>query len=394
MFKKMVFAIGACLISCLGVAQSQEILGILEQIERNNKDLQAFRSLTQSRELELKSGNNLPDPQFGVYYLPWSDHPGGDYTEFQLTQSIEFPTVYGARSSVNSIQLEQLKLDYTSGRNEILLKALSGCYELLFLNQTIEVEEKRLEQSEEVYRHTQLLYDKQQVGRLEFNKAKVFRAQQLFRIDQLQNEKKNQLLELRNLNGGEELTLNLDSWNQHLDVPSQETLWQEKLLLDPELLGLSKQEEVAAGLVRLAQNKGLPHLTAGFNRQGVSGSYYSGIYGGLSIPLWSNRNKVRAARASLDYHELHSGVRSLMLATDFGKQYNDYQLKLSQYQDYKAALGDVQSDTLLLKAYTLGELSFIEYYMELQFFREAQDYLLEMEKQVHMLRAQLLKHQL
>ena len=62
----------------------------MQEIEKNNSELKAYSSLMESKVLERKSGNNLPDPEVGVYYLPFGNHIGGDYSEFQISQSIEF----------------------------------------------------------------------------------------------------------------------------------------------------------------------------------------------------------------------------------------------------------------------------------------------------------------
>ena len=55
---------------------------------------------------------------------------------------------------------------------------------------------------------------------------------------------------------------------------------------------------------------------------------------------------------------------------------------------------NLESEKLLLKAYMLGEYSFMDYYVELQFYRKASDKMLIMEKELQLLQAQLLKHQL
>ena len=70
MFKKIVFASCVCLLS-LGAEAQTNLTGILQEVEKNNKELQAFTSLMKSQELELKSGNTLPDPQLGAFYLPF-----------------------------------------------------------------------------------------------------------------------------------------------------------------------------------------------------------------------------------------------------------------------------------------------------------------------------------
>jgi hypothetical protein len=82
---------------------------------------------------------------------------------------------------------------------------------------------------------------------------------------------------------------------------------------------------------------------------------------------------------------IYSGLR---------KQYNDYQTLFKKYFEYQNTLGNLNSDKLLFEAYELGEISFMDYYIELQFYRQAYDSMLEMETQLNQLRADILKHQL
>ena len=78
----------------------------------------------------------------------------------------------------------------------------------------------------------------------------------------------------------------------------------------------------------------------------------------------------------------------------FKEQYNRYQLLLKKYNEYQITIESLNSESLLFKAYILGEFSFMEYYVELQFYRNALDKMLQMEKEIYQLKAQLLKHQL
>ena len=110
MYKKTVFAISVCLLSIAVAAQDSDIARVLNEIEGNNKELQAYSDLMHSRQLELASGNNLPDPIASAYYMPWGNHPGGSYTEFEITQSFEFPTVYGTRRDLIEKQKGQMAL--------------------------------------------------------------------------------------------------------------------------------------------------------------------------------------------------------------------------------------------------------------------------------------------
>jgi cobalt-zinc-cadmium efflux system outer membrane protein len=394
MYKKIVFTIGVGILWIAANAQTNDIGTIMLEIEQNNKELKAYTTKVESRKLELKSENNLPDPQVGYYYLPWGEHTSGDYTEFQITQSFEFPTVYGARKGLREKKIEQMNLELASKRQDILLPAKLYCIELVYLNKRILVEQSRVSLAEKVYSQVQTLYEKEQVGILEINKAKIAWLQEQFNVEQIENDKRNILLLLQNLNGGNEVSFSQLNFLGDEPIDSLGIIWSNRELNDPKLKVLIQEEEVAFELIRLSKNNSLPNITAGFNYQGVSGLNYSGIYGGLSIPIWSNRNKVKASNALYEYQQSISSVKFLAAYANFQKQYYKYQMLARKLNEYQKNINSLNSDNLLYKAYELGEISFMEYYLEMQFYHQAYDSMLEMEKQLNQLKADILKHQL
>jgi len=78
----------------------------------------------------------------------------------------------------------------------------------------------------------------------------------------------------------------------------------------------------------------------------------------------------------------------------FQNQYNEYQILFDKFNEYESTLEGLNSDSLLLEAYELGEIGFMTYYTELQFYRQAVDTMLEMEKQLNQIKIEILKHQL
>ncbi|MBL6447671.1 TolC family protein [Fulvivirga sp. 29W222] len=394
MYKDIVFVLCGCLLSLGGFAQSSSIESTLKQVEQNNQELKALSEYVESKRLELKSDNNLPAPQIGAYYLPFGEHSTGDYTEFQISQSFEFPTVYSARGSLIDQQSNQLALDYQTKRQKILAEAKSYCLNLIYLNKRLDTESIRVKQARQVFEQVQELYEKEQVGILELNKAKVAWMQEQFKVLQIESDIKNALLQLTNLNGGNEISFYLDEYSTTLLLTGKDSIWQEKQVQDPEMTQLKQLEVIAQQTLKLAKNKSLPDLIAGYNNQGVAGERFSGIYAGVTIPLWSNRNKVKAAQSQLNFQQTVTSSRTLQAHASFEKQFSDYQIMLSKFQEYEATLSGLNSDELLLQAYQLGELSFLEYYMELQFYRKAYDAMLDMQYQLYISQNQILKHQL
>lgn len=391
MHKYMVLALCWCL--SLNVFGQSTMDEVLHQVEQNNQQLQAMSQYVEAKQLELRSTNNLPDPQFEAFYLPWGEHSTGDYSEYQLSQNLEFPTVYGARNGLINAQAQQLQLQYRAKRQEILMQAKDYCLQLIHLNKRRSREAQRLDQAKLVLDQVQQLFDNEQIGILELNKAKVAWMQEQFKVQQIEKEVKNILLLLSNLNGNNSISFSLKDY-QPLLVINKDSLWQEKLKRDPQLMQLQQQATVAQQSLKLSKSQTLPNLTAGYNSQGVSGERFSGIYAGLTIPLWNSKNRVKAAQLMLEYQQNYSSSRNQQAYTAYEKNYNDFLLMRDKFQEYQNTLAGLNSEALLVQAYQLGELSFLEYYMELLFYHKAHDAMLEMQLQLYQVQSELLKHQL
>ncbi len=393
MLKTYVLAPCLYLFAVCAIAQDHSVSSVLQEIETNNAELKAYLSLIEHDILDLKSGNNLPDPELGGYYMPFGHHVGTVYTEFEFTQSIEFPTVYSARKKLIETQVKQLELGLQQKRVEILMPAKQHCFEVILLNKKLAIEQSRVDQAIKVYDQVEIRFKSGQVGVLAFNKAKIAWMQKQFSVQQVEVEKQNLLLLLTNLNGGIAISLEQNSLSDSFEIATLDSLWNEKSLKDPVLQMMKQQQDIALQRLQLTKKKTLPNLTAGFNRQGISGDYYSGVYGGLSIPLWSNKHRVKSEEAHYTYQQSSNEVEVLQAFTRFETQYNQYQLQRQRLQEYQKTMNGLNSEALLLKAYELGEISFMEYYMELSFYRDAMDAELQLELELILLKTELLKHQ-
>ncbi len=287
-----------------------------------------------------------------------------------------------------------MELEYETLRQEILLNAKKQLLELQTLQKLKGLEQKRVKQAKQVYDQIQRLFDAEQIGILELNKAKVAWLQEQFELDQVNTRIRNTLLELQKLNGGNRIEAEQVQLFENPELASMQSLWEEKLSADAEIQQLKARENLAQQQIKLEKNKILPDLSIGYNHQGVNSSNYSGFLGGLSIPLWNSKNKVKAAEANLEYTQANTGAETAELYTRFQENYQQYQLLKRKYQEYQKTFQDLNSEELLFKAYELGEFSFLDYYREVEFYRQAYNNMLEMEKELLQLKATLLKHQL
>jgi cobalt-zinc-cadmium efflux system outer membrane protein len=208
-------------------------------------------------------------------------------------------------------------LQLLARRQEILLEAEQHCMELIHLRKRSQLEQERYDQAKKVVEHVEALHEKGQLGVLELNKARVAWMQVQFKVQRLENEESGLLLTLLDLNGGKDLIFQTSQYEGDLSLPAKEALWQEMRAKDPILRQLEQLQMIAAQSIKVAKSQGLPDLSVGYNYQGVSGSNYSGVYAGLSIPLWSNRHKVKAARSDLAFQEAYGTAETAQARTTF-----------------------------------------------------------------------------
>ncbi|MBL4745810.1 MAG: TolC family protein [Flavobacteriaceae bacterium] len=394
MYKKIGFATCVYLVTFGLFAQNNALKPLLQQIEQNNPVLKAYTHLNTSNKLHLKTTNNLSDPQIGAYFLPWGTHDDGDYTEIEITQSFEFPTVYSSRKNLIKKQQKNADLSQSIVRQNILLKAQKQGLLYLSLRQKVLLEKERLQQASKIVKQIQELFKQEQVGILALNKAKIAWIQAQFTIEKLQTEQETSLKLLENLNGNIPLDLKNLLVENTTEILPFEKLWSDRTVADPNLLQLKQQALIANQAFRVSKNQSLPNISVGYSYQGVSGANYSGVYAGLSIPIWKNKYKVKAAKANYTFKQQQAIAALNEAKVMYEQVYNNYMISQHNYTKYQQVLDTLNSEPLLFKAYELGEISFMDYYVEVQYYRDAIDTKNELKKEVQLLMADLLQHQL
>lgn len=215
-----------------------------------------------------------------------------------------------------------------------------------------------------------------------------------FHVEKVDLERASVFKELANLNGGKSIDFYQDEYLEDTSIKDFASLWMEKQASDPLLLAYKSAENASLQQIKLEKQKTLPNLSLGYNNQGISGDRISGFLGGISIPLWNNKNKVNAARSNHQFQVDNTISEISKQEAAYFEAYNKYSLLSKKYRDYKETLAQLNSEELIYKAYQLGEFSFMEYYLELEFFHNAVDEMLQMELELQLLRTELFKHKL
>lgn len=361
-------------------AAQQTIDAVLQQIERNNTTLEALRKQTEADKLQNKTGITLPDPEVSFDYL-WGDPSSiGNRKDFGVTQSFDIATIAGSRRRVADAQNGLLDVEYRAGRMAVLLEAKQTCIQLIYYNALKAELEQRLAHAQAVAD----FYDRQladgNANRLEVNKARLSLSAAQGELRRNEVERTNLLAELQRLNGGEPIVFEQAAYAQPVLPQDFEAWYDEAAAANPVLAYAQQNVELKRREMKLGKLSGLPQISAGYMSELVPESNFRGITLGLSVPLWSNRNRVKQAKAAVVAAELQQKDATVQFYERLRNQYGRTLGLQRTAGEYRKALAELDNTQLLRKALDAGEISLLDYIVELGLYYTTVDEALAAER--------------
>lgn len=392
--KKTLYIILPLLAFSLNAKAQSTIDSVLSTIATNNKTIQANVQFWEAKNMEFKTGLTPYNPKVDYDYLNGSPVGAGNQTDFAITQSFDFPTAYSKKKQLSNEQIEQAEFQLISTKQDILLEAKLICIELVYRNKFQAGIIKRKQNSEKWLADFQTRLDKGEGNILDVNKAKL----QLIEINarfQENTSATNQLNQkLTELNGGNSIAYTDTAYSELPTLPTFEVLETEIEANDPVRKYLEQQKVIGQKQVELSRAMSLPKLETGYHYQAILGQRFNGIHFGITLPLWENNNKVKAEQANLIFADLnlqdHRNEHYYHIRQTYERQQN-ISLTLNEYETLFDGLNTAE---LLDKSLTLGQISTIEYFIEMTYYYDALKNYLRTEKEYHQTIAELYKYQL
>src|SRR6056297_129957 len=391
--KKMKIKAIICALLCISVnnlsmAQTQK--EPLKAIEKNNLQLQAARKLKKQRSLKAHTGIYPKPLSINYGYFPDNNTVVDQKQTFNITQTLHWPGAYSNMKKLAGSRTELAELLYEKQRQNILFQAQKQLIELVFIKKKLERLDKRVKDSRQKVEATEKKVEAGDANVLELNKSKfhLLRMERAFRKLHIRHDEIMQ--QLKKLNGGQNLKM------ESLNYPvfgnlSLDSLISEKKELSPSIKIADKNKEQSKSMVELERSLNLPDLTFGYGSETVGNSSFKGMLMGLNIPLWSNKNKVKAAKVNIQHAEVELKNEMLELESETKRQYQTYVSLKENLKEYKSALDNIQIIKLLKKSMELGKISIIDYFREIQYYYEIHDEYLQLEREYYLVLARLSK---
>ena len=371
--------IAAALAVCRMDAQSRSIDEVLRQVEANNKELKAAYQSLEAQKVEAKLDNNLPDPSV-TYSHFWGNQEDMGFTgEFVASQSFDFPTLYYQRGKLAKERAAGLDRQGATTRQQILLQAKQVCLDLVYLNQLKALLAARLDNAERLSAFYASKLEKGDANVIETNKIDLELLNTRTEYQLNENNRQTKLQELALLNGG-------------IAIAFDDTTYADA---DPSLQALRSDQVAAERQVRVNKAKGLPGFELGYRMNPSSGGRrYNGFLVGISIPLFSNRNNVRQAKAKALYAENLLESANMTVENELTRLYARAETLRASMADYREVLERQNNVEILNRAIEANQISMIEYFVNLTTYYQSLQNYLSLRNEYQKAVAQLYKHRL
>lgn len=375
---------GALMLSGISVhAQRVPVSSMEEAVEialQNNIGLQAKDLEIRSTEMLKKTSGELPKTELGMEF---GHYDGPEFNHaFEISQSIPFPTVFGAKKRFYSEQIKEKEFEKELGISELKYAVRYWYNEYRFLKE----EEKQLQYLDSLYsdfiRVAELRHRVGEIKKTELSTAKVKRSEVHLKAEETHTDLMKALRHLRVL-------LNLDDLPNIIDPQEFGAVFYEDLpnpdLTEqhPSVQALRQESRISETGKKLERALALPDISVGYTNQSLIGYHsinnqeiyygsdkrFSYFNVGISIPLaFGTRARVKSleyqrqsAQAAADQKQKELTVELVNLIQQGGYDAS----RLNYYRDEAIPTAkEIESAALL--GYQTGDIDYIEYLFSLQ----------------------------
>lgn len=370
-----------CSSSVFGQVKTVSLDSALSIAYENNKNLQAVSMQTDYYQLQKKTSSELPKTDVNLTYGQYNGYYRND-NNLTISQTIPFPTVFGAKSSLANAQTKGAELKTAATKNELTLQIRQVYYQLLFWKGYQMLLLKQDTMYTQMSKSADLRYKTGDGTLLEKTSAET-------RVSEAQNKLKQVEAEIMAMN----IRLQgLMGVTYPVEIMATDSLIRPFNLINdsaavnanPQLAYMKQQIEIAEKEKSVVSASTLPEFKIGYFNQSLygvpldatntqfagAGNRFQGFQFGIVVPLWfaPQLNKSKAAQKQVEINEMSYQSEQIMLQSYYDQAVQHY-IAAKNNLDYYSAVAlpnanliEKQSQT----SYSKGQIGYAEHLLNLQ----------------------------
>lgn len=361
---------------------------LVNQILQNNQTIESLRLSSTSSILQLKTEGNLPDPEVEMEIMAKPINS----IELTASETIEWPGVYGARRNARNNRIDAEQYLFQSKCNEIIKEVRLSYVELISINAQLTRSRKLLSVVDSILSKVANPNLKGDYTVLDISKLKIEAFDLSSSISSLEIRRQVILNDLKLQNGGKDL--------QSVDL--QCTAYPVELKpLDAYIMAYYESPEYKVVLSTLAANQydikanrmsGWPNIKLGYKFVKEADVKAHGAVVGISIPIFSNRGKVKASQAegrSTDYTKSYLVKKGEAEIESKYSEIINYKKMIEKYED---SVNYEEVKSYLDSSLSSKSITIVDYLSEYKFVLSALQKVDEMQMQLAEKYVDLLKY--
>ncbi len=358
-------------------------LALLDTIAANNLTLRSLKAGVRAVGEEARAELRLPDPEAEVAYLFGSPSAVPNRTNVALTQELPWTVLSGRQKAAAQATSALAEQDYAAARQQVMAAGFDLLVQLVHSNRLEAEMLARLRAAEAVEELCAQRFAQSDLTAIEMNKARLNRAVAEADCRRVTTEREGVVRQLRALNGG--LPIDCHDTTYSFSVAQ----WCAPQVAFPTLETAAVRRAEASvkqreAELRLARTRRLPSLTVGFTGEYIPHNNYSGLSLGISLPLWGNKQAaVRSSEANLLAAQLDRADAHTQVGQEAARLRAEALRLDGVARELDEALQATESAALLQRSLDLGQISLLDYLLEISFFYTARTAWLEADRDAH-----------
>lgn len=360
-------------------ASASDFDRVLETVVSNNLSLKYAESENKAAIAAMKAENTLEAPEIGFESL-WGAKGIGDKRNFSISQGFDWPGVYAARRDAIRKSQSAMQFLRESSQLETRQEVRLLLIDIIYIKQRIASTEKICEGLVSMMTAFKKAMEEGNETRLDYNKAVIEKIAAERELKTLKGEYASLLASLQVLNGGHDvadLVMALGETYPEADLASLRPDLENLRTKDPAIAAVKAQAEAEKSLVRMEKRSLLPGFSLSYNHEWEMGDRFNGFSISMSLPFLTGKKNVKAALLRSQTAEMQQEMELIRLSAAMSGDY-DKALQLRELLDqYEGVMNDDSDFVLLKKAFDGGQINFLTYMQELNFFLGARRDFLE-----------------
>lgn len=403
MHKKLYLCFFACLFSSTYAFATLPYETVLQQIEANNITLKQKKQQLNTLLLKAKTGlyPSNPDLSYGYY---WNNTNEDVRHGFALAQTLNFPTYYFEVSKLAKTKIEQAQLNYATQRLEVRLQTRLLCDLIVYQNALkalYDSEDKncRKQRAIALQKKYAALFLKDSCTALERNRIEVNLGRVNNKVANINTTLHTYLLQLKELNGGKEINFTQQTFTPQLMPEHFETWIETELERNPALAYLQSSIDVSKRAVAVEKANAWPDFTLSYSQTYALSNLGDDVLSqstGLRVelPLWENKNKIRAAQSFAQETEITLQEAKLNYYTELAVLFNKAKKLEYGVWYYGGVLKQFSDIDLIYNSLEQGEISVFEYCSQMDYFYAGEIEQLDLQRNLALTLTKLYKTEL